>query len=309
MLSLLLDPSILAMSALVLAVLWMLRDQTDKTRPLLVMALVVNFFYGWLLNKLMGQEDSLVPWKYDYLLLHVDAALGLRAAPIAAVLQGRARVPLELNYRLMVPAMIVWFAVVKQRELQRALALAYVAEITVGPALYALVPACGPIYAFGAAWLHPPVVTVSVIRLAGMPNAFPSLHVGTALILVLLSRHRIPRAIALFFLGGTILATLATGEHYVIDLVAGLAFGCFATAAGRLNWRRAAFYGGLTLSWSLSMRFASQFWLAWPLALRGFAALTVLAAVAALGMEWRANDDLEERVNAASATEVVVVVA
>lgn len=293
MLSVLLDPSILAMGALVLSVLWMLRDQTDKSRALLVMALVVNFFYGWLLTFLMGKENSLVPWKYDYILAHMDMALGLRAAPIAAALQGHARIPFELVYRLMVPMMAAWFAIVRSRELQRALALAYVAELIAGPALYALVPACGPIYAFRAAWLHPPLVAASTMRLAGMPNAFPSLHVGTALVLVLLARRRLPRMFALLFLGGTVLATIATGEHYIIDLVAGLALGCFATAAGRLDWRRAAIYGCLTLSWSVSMRFAFGFWLANPLLLRGLAMLTVAMALAGIVMEWRTTDASE----------------
>lgn len=309
MLSVLLNPSILAMGALVLSVVWMLRDQTDRARPLLVMALVVNFFYGWLLTSLMGKEGSLVPWKYDHILAHMDAALGLRAAPIAAALQGQARILLEVVYQLMVPMMVAWFAILRSRELQRALAMAYVVEMVAGPALYALVPACGPIYAFRAAWLHPPAVAASAIRLTGMPNAFPSLHVGTALVLVLLSRSRLPRTFALVFLGATMLATLAMGEHYVIDLVAGLAFGCFAAAAGRLDWKRATLYGGLTLSWSLSMRFAFQFWLENPLALRGFAAFTLLATGAAMVMEWRRTDESESWAGAARAAEAAEVLA
>lgn len=299
MVSVLLNPAILALAALVLSIVWMLRDQSDKTRPLLVMALVVNLFYGWLLTYLMGAENSLVPWKYDYILAHLDAALGLRSTPIAAALQGSARIPLDVVYRLMVPMMIAWFVIVKARELQRALALAYVVEMIVGPALYALVPACGPIYAFRATWLHPTLAAASPLRLAGMPNAFPSLHVGTALILVLLSRGRGTRMFSAMFLGATMLATLATGEHYVIDLVAGLAFGCFAAAAGRLDWRRAAMYGGLTLGWSLSVRFGFPFWIANPLFLRGIAALTVVGAAAALVVEWRKTDGLDDRVGAA----------
>lgn len=296
MVSVLLNPAILALAALVLSIVWMLRDQDDKTRPLLVMALVVNLFYGWLLTYLMGAENSLVPWKYDYILAHLDAALGLRSAPIAAALQGLARIPLDVVYRLMVPMMIAWFVIVKARELQRALALAYVAEMIVGPALYALVPACGPIYAFRAMWLHPTLAAASPMRLAGMPNAFPSLHVGTALILVLLSRGKGARVFSLLFFGATILATLATGEHYVIDLIAGLAFGCFATAAGRLDWRRTAIYGGLTLGWSISVRFGFQFWIANPLWLRGFAVLTAAGTFAALLVEWRKTDGREDRV-------------
>jgi hypothetical protein len=57
----LLSPPVLGILALFLSALWMLRDTKDKTRPLLVFALVLNLFYGFLLTTVMGGEGGLFP--------------------------------------------------------------------------------------------------------------------------------------------------------------------------------------------------------------------------------------------------------
>jgi hypothetical protein len=164
--------------------------------------------------------------------------------------------------------------------------LAYVAELVIGPLIYAILPACGPIYAFGGQWLHPAAVSAQAIRLPGFPNAFPSLHVGTAFVLLLFAPGRVWKGVALLFFAGTCLAIFATGEHYVIDLIPGLAFGAFAAAIGMQKHLRAATYLALTLAWSLSVRFASSILIALPIVTRIFATLTVALAGFALWMSW-----------------------
>lgn len=282
------NPAFIAILALVLAVVWMLRDETDKTRPLLVIALTVNLFYGFFLTFFMGREGALLPWKYDHVLFRIDAALGLPAYAIAQPLQGPWRTALTVVYQLMVPMMIAWFLVLRSRTARAALVLTYVAELITGPLLYVLLPACGPIYAFGAQWLDPPPVDANAIRLAGMPNAFPSLHIGTAFVLVLFAPGRVWRVVALAFLVGTALATLSTGEHYVIDLAAGLIFGCFAASLGCRRYRAALVYLAVVIAWSFSIRFASVFLLDHPAVVRIAAALTVLLAVVAAVRQGRA---------------------
>lgn len=280
------NPSILSMIFLVMAVVWMLRDQRDRTRPLLVIAMVLNMFYGYFLNFVMGNENGLVPWKYDYVLARLDAALGVSAAAVASVLQGGARWPLQVVYWLMVPMMVVWFAVARRNRLTGSLVLAYVTELLAGPTLYAIVPACGPLYAFRKQWLHPPTVAPVLVRMSGAPNCFPSLHLATALIFVLFSRGPVSRFFSLAFLAATALATFSTGEHYAIDLVAGLAFGCFEANVGYRRLKAALLWLALVLAWSLSVRWASGFWIANPVLLRVFAAFTVSCAVAAVAVEW-----------------------
>lgn len=282
-------PGLLELAALALSIVWMLRDDRDKTRPLLVIALVINIFYGMLLSFVMGKEDSLAQWKYDYVLLNIDRALGVSATAMAGLLQHRLRIPLFVIYDLMIPMMIAWFLVVRSYKGEAHLIMAYVAEMVAGPILYVILPACGPRYAFGTSWLHPWSVEAGAIRLSGMPNAFPSLHIATAFVLLLFARGRLSRGVSVAFLIGTALATLSTGEHYVIDLVAGLAFGCFAAYAGQRSVRGAGCFLALVLAWSLTIRFGYEFWIASPILLKAFVAFTLCVAGAAVRRQWRAG--------------------
>jgi hypothetical protein len=87
-------------------------------------------------------------------------------------------------------------------------------------------------------------------------------------------------------LAGTALATLSTGEHYIIDLVAGIAFGCFAASVGYRRILAAALYLALALCWSLGVRFQFQFLMDHPGFLRLAAVLTVLVGMAAIAKQW-----------------------
>jgi PAP2 superfamily len=252
-----------------------------------VFALVLNLCYGYLLSVVMGKEDGLLPWKYDLFLLQLDACLGISAASIAFPLQGFWRIPLNVTYQLMVPMMVCCYLVTRNRNDRGSLLLAYVAELIMGPLLYAILPACGPANAFGSNWLNPPLAIAHPIRFSGMPNAFPSLHLGTALVLVLYADGKLWRGISLTFFIGTALATISTGEHYLIDLVSGLAFGCFAANVGYSRFRTALFYLGIAISWSLAIRFEFTFLLVHPGVVRSCVALTAALAILAVFREWR----------------------
>jgi len=282
----LLSPPMMAIISLLLAVIWMLRDEKDKARIELVFGLVVNLFYGVFLNICMSREGSIFPWKFDRVLFCLDESLGIQAASIARPLQGSLHIPLWIIYQSMVPMMIVWYLLTRYRRSPGSIILAYVAELVSGPLLYMIVPACGPIYAFGKQWLHPPAVAPEAVRLAGMPNAFPSLHIGTALVFLMFAPGRILKAVALLFLAATCMATLSTGEHYVIDLISGLAFGVFVSAIGMRNFRRAGCFLAFTLSWSFVVRFAYTILIAHPMLTRSLAGLTLVSAVVALGKQW-----------------------
>jgi hypothetical protein len=144
LLALLLNPAILGILALFLSVFWMLKDESDRTRPLLVMALTLNLFFGFLLHVYISKEGSLLPLKYDDVLFRVDASLGVSAAAVALPLQGAWRIPLLVVYQLLLPMMILWFLVTQYRNSRGSVVLAYIAELVAGPVLYALLPACGP---------------------------------------------------------------------------------------------------------------------------------------------------------------------
>lgn len=74
---------------------------------------------------------------------------------------------------------------------------------------YLLVPAAGPAYAGQANALR---------------NCMPSLHLTWAALLWIDARKAGLRRGLLIFMGMTAIATLATGEHYVLDLIAAVPF-------------------------------------------------------------------------------------
>jgi len=110
------------------------------------------------------------------------------------------------------------------------------------------------------------------------------------MVLFLFARGRLWRTLALLFLITTALATLATGEHYVVDLVPGMLFGCFAMNAGCRRWKRTMLYGAVVLAWSLAMRFENALMVNWPLLLQGATLLSLVLAGYAVHESWTTVD-------------------
>jgi hypothetical protein len=229
------------------------------------------------------------PLKYDYVLQALDQALGLTAFHIARLFTEWDRRALLAIYELLSGAMIAWYAihlVIRGGE-ARKLFYSYLITFTVGGFLYGVVPAMGPRYAFGAAFPtgHPNVAPV-LARLDGYPNAMPSLHVATALLLVLFNGHkRWLLSIAVLFLAGTVAATLAL-EHYLVDLVVAVPFACFAAEMAYGRVIGTIKYLGLVFVWLGLIRFASPVLLHHPWALRLLAVFSVLLGVRAVTVQW-----------------------
>src|SRR5690349_6767972 len=84
---------------------------------------------------------------------------------------------------LLLIAMAVSYGRQLQRSEEPSILLAFAAQLIVGPLLYALAPACGPVYAFPGFPLNPEPTAFRAIALRGDPNAMPSLHMSTAFLL------------------------------------------------------------------------------------------------------------------------------
>jgi hypothetical protein len=103
--------------------------------------------------------------------------------------------------------------------------LAFVLNSCIGYALFLVLPAAGPAFAFPHMYpFHEPAQSALKFRLMSipdaLPNAMPSVHVSTALLVWFNTRPwRWGRHLASAFLLTTLLATLGLGEHYLIDLV------------------------------------------------------------------------------------------
>jgi hypothetical protein len=136
--------------------------------------------------------------------------------------------------------------------------------------LYHFYPAAGPIYAFGQAFpasLPNPATLASIPAGLAMPgaarNCMPSVHFVWAILAAAEARGlgRAWRASFVLFAALTAFATIALGEHYVIDLVVAVPFTlcvhalCSRERSWLIGWRATAISGGVaTLCWLLFLR-------------------------------------------------------
>jgi hypothetical protein len=131
----------------------------------------------------------------------------------------------------------------------------------IGYLLFWVFPAAGPGFAFASYPFHlPPLSELKLLPqvVTALPNAMPSVHVSTALLVWFNSRPwPWARALALAFLVLTIISTLGLGEHYLVDLVVAfpyaLAIQSLSISHHKRNrglWLGAA----LTVSWFLLLR-------------------------------------------------------
>lgn len=285
-----LSPAFISLILVFASALWMLRDESDRTRVLLFFGLLINVVYGSVQSALMGAMNGLLPWKYDYILYGLDTALGVSAPAIARSAMPAVLIVLTIAYELMVPAMILLYVFGAGKEQRRDVAVAYFAEMVFGPLLYVLLPACGPMYVFHSVWPHVQAhPALQPVKLGGMPNAFPSLHFATAIVLLVFARPGKWRLMAAAFVAVTAVATITTGEHYVIDLVAGIVFACFAAYAGRRRYKAAAFFLGFAALSAVLIRFYASAIVAHPILLREVVIATCVLCTVSLGFVMKPN--------------------
>ena len=250
----------------------------------------------------------------DWSALRLDAAafgFSPSAWAVQAVAQGSVlRIALAIAYELLPLAMIVVLAleVRDPRRLPFGLFRGLFACGFAAALLYAITPVTGPVYALGAAFpnaLAPlleraPALLGTPAGMFAPRNAFPSFHFIWALVALLLAWRFGWPARAGFGLYALLIAaaTMALGEHYLIDLVAALpvlaviAALCIERVSWRSPARRQALAGGIIvyLVWVALLR---PTWAhavsAWPLILSAWCALNVAAGLywlRALLIEW-----------------------
>ncbi len=153
-----------------------------------------------------------------------------------------------------------------------------------GWALYNIVPATGPVYVFADSfpWRSLPYKSLPRLFLELVPvnsdiprNAIPSLHMAWAMLLYWNTKG-MSRSLRLFlavYAGMTAVSTLGTGEHYFVDLVAGVPFALAVQAVvspdhqADVSRRAVAAGAGLTLTmaWLLLIRVGARWMLVSPL--------------------------------------------
>ncbi len=162
---------------------------------------------------------------------------------------------------------------------------AFVAAGVAGFILYQVCPAEGPVYSFGMRFPdHLPNwrdVSLAPYLSAGVHNAIPSMHMAWALLILWSALELGPLALAVAgtLVGFTALATLGSGEHYLVDLVVSVPLAFAVWNAFRRDKPRAALGLALVCGWLLYLR--SGAFLLFP----GIANwMLILATLAAVGI-------------------------
>ncbi len=234
---LMIRPTLLGLAgALIIAVRWfqLRRSVPSWTLAPAVLCVVYVFFRAWL----FGRTLSVSWYTLDLYTLYADLSFGFNPSlwcnrwverlglyPMVSVVYESLILAIAATYA---------FSLGRRGQPARVLAVMLLAGI-VGIQAYRLLPACGPVYLLGsecftgevpascatvaAADLRPIGVNPSFPR-----NAMPSLHIAWALLVYCLWRGSRWHWLALVYLILTALATLAGGEHYLVDLVAAFPF-------------------------------------------------------------------------------------
>ena len=238
----------------------------------------------WTASYLLDFTESMHPKTFDLFLNSFDSSLRVQISFLAGQFLLKnlwlRTASLAIYIGLPLPLALVYASQLRrQKEKALAVMIAFLATGPIGVLCYNMLPACGPVHLFGAAFPWNPPSTVEAMHLSVVPvlmkgarNAIPSLHMTWVLLVWWNSRGlaRWVRAIALLFVALTVLATLGTGEHYFIDLVVAFPFSLMVQALSSYSIpsgnadRRAAFVFGAfsTLIWLALLSFSvKMFWI------------------------------------------------
>ena len=231
--------------------------------------LLANYITG----KYLRFTGTAMPVTFDRVVAVGDATLGSQLSFAIGRLFGRVaaiRNLCFLTYNGLLFALLLLCSIRLRQDRGAALVLVgkFMAAGIAGSLLYAVLPVCGPAYAFPDAFpWHPLTLSLADAVPGFLPqaprNGVPSLHFTWALLFFLgaADQPRMVRAVFGMFLVGTVLATMGTGEHYCLDLVIAVPFACAIASLNRECWRdlRLRFSSLLllccTVAWMLILRF------------------------------------------------------
>jgi hypothetical protein len=225
------------------------RRGDPRSVPYTVLPPLLLVLLGYFGSPVLALAGTLHAHTLDAALYVFDQSLGLQISCWVGQLilphRSLVRAAVWLYYGLPLPLMWVYARqIVRGKQVALPAFLAFFMTAPLGWLFYNLVPACGPIYLLGSRfpWQPPEVqqlgaFSLSMASVTAARNAFPSLHMGWALLIWWYSkglswRIRVP---LLLFLLGTAVAILGLGEHYFVDLAAAFPFAVMIEAACSLQ--------------------------------------------------------------------------
>jgi PAP2 superfamily len=267
-----------ALLLLGLRALWSEREGRENATALLTPALILIVFIFASAN-VLRLSTGLSPQTDDAWLYAFDGSLGFQPSfwmgkiMYTSLALTRATLLTYLSLPFAMAVVCAWKIPVAVRRISWHVLTVLLLAGVAGWFLYNVVPATGPLYAFAQdfPWRSVPYKGLSAFPLQkmalplGIPrNGMPSLHMGWVVLLWWNSRG-LPRALRaglVLYLVLTVIATLGSGQHYLVDLVVSLPFALTVqsvasyTFPNRSSRIAALVYGlGFTTSWLLLVRF------------------------------------------------------
>jgi len=271
-----------------------------QAKEMLAITLLVQLF-GALASTYLYLTSALHPKTFDAPAFRLDATLGFQPSEILALVANRWPVfenLLAVSYSAILVAFVALLALeaTAGKKFPGSMMRIYVACGAAAFALYHLCPISGPRFLLEGFFPHavptPEAISLdSTLVRQTARNGMPSMHFASSLLLWMNAGYvgRWARAGFAVLVGLTVLATLGLGEHYLVDLVAGVpaAVALQALCTRVLPWqaperRNAVLWGAaLTGFWIVAVRFGVEAFLAVP-GLTWVAMLGTLAACVAL---------------------------
>jgi predicted membrane-bound spermidine synthase len=218
-----------------------LKKNLLKTEAAIRKKLIIFYIFTSLLQfniySVLDLTTLLHPISLDAIAYHIDATFGFLPSVLVAKVYASHQwfaIVLKRCYDWIPGLFVILFALqIRQKQTPPADIL-FVWAVSIVACLFAyhLCPISGPHYLFGSAFPNsmPDVsklINEGTLATAAFRNGFPSMHMGACLMLVFNARYQKSRILNLLMYLATILtvlATLGTGEHYLIDLIVSFPF-------------------------------------------------------------------------------------
>jgi len=237
------DPSVVIgfLFVLAVAVRWFLVPSDDRRSEYLLLFSIFTLITAPSAQAVADGLSRLRPMKMDLYAYVADGPLGEPSFVLGRLVAPHAwlKVLLQVSYGLLPVAVIVVFTChVLQRSPRIAtIVWAFVINLVAAPLFYMLVPVCGPTFAFARFPVGPGHVIPHLIRINAAPNGIPSVHMSTALLVAWFSRKsRVGLAAASVYLVLMVVATLASGQHYGVDLLAAIPYAAGVLWVSNMGW-------------------------------------------------------------------------
>ena len=273
-------------------------DRSPMVRRALAVIAIFNYI-GVSLSLYISFARWARPVKLDYLLYTFDGSLGFQPAFKLAQLV-RASATMTWIEVMIYNSFGLWFCLIYAAHARYNgkfpfdILRLFVSNAFIGFSLFFVFPAMGPKYAFPTFPELPLAVHPAPVVMDGFPNAIPSLHFGGALLIFWMARPwKWLRIATGTFLVLTAVATMALGEHYLVDLVVAVPYALAILAfsakvpdrnlplisggAMVASWLGILYAGGtprfaawllivatIALSYFLERRLAAKLWLTQP---------------------------------------------